>query len=87
MFYVSEPAAICCNPEDLITDDFVIVVDNVDPAVVGSTISFTSCPSELALTGPNTSVCMHTLIWEPDPEIVMCKGTHLCSMNTVLYIV
>ena len=42
----------------------------------GTTITL-SCPTGLALTGPNSLVCMGNGEWEPDPREAKCKGEKL----------
>ena len=44
-----------------------------DPAVEGTSV-YLICPLGQILTGPNTSTCMGTREWEPDPRKLECKG-------------
>ena len=44
---------------------------------VGSIINFT-CPFELILSGPNSTVCTMYGQWEPDPKEVECTLKGLC---------
>ena len=37
-----------------------------------------SCPTGLALTGPNSSICMGNGEWEPHPREADCKGEKIC---------
>ena len=43
------------------------------PALSGRSIKF-SCPSGMALTGPNVAICMENGEWEPDPSNIECIG-------------
>jgi hypothetical protein len=55
------------------SDDSVQVTNNRNPAIEGTIITF-SCPTELILTGSNTSMCMMNGEWEPDPRQIRCEG-------------
>jgi hypothetical protein len=47
-----------------------------EPAIVGTTISFSCSRPEDVLIGPNTVTCMDDGQWEPDPHQIQisCKG-------------
>ena len=51
----------------------MIVMDYMDPAIEGTTVTF-ECPPEHVLIGPNTTTCMGNGEWEPDPRDLACKG-------------
>ena len=49
-----------------------LVLDGILP-VEGTTFSF-SCPTGLALIGPNSTICTGNGEWEPDTSEVTCAG-------------
>ena len=65
--------AYCGNPLPAATNNYssprVIVYSDLPTTV------YFSCPSELVLTGPNTTMCVNNSRWEPDPSKVMCTKT------------
>ena len=73
---------IATCPQIMSSDDSVGVLNYRNPAIEGTTITF-SCPTELKLTGSNTSTCMKNREWEPDPKQTRCKGK---PINTTIII-
>ena len=43
------------------------------PPLEGESVNF-SCPPELVLIGPNSTMCMGNGEWEPEPREMVCKG-------------
>ena len=61
--------AYCGNPLPPTTNDSLQKV--IAYSDLPTTVYF-SCPSDLVLTGPNTTTCVNNSRWEPDPNKVMC---------------
>ena len=59
---------------------------DINPASEGTVITFTCSASDLVLTGPNSTICMSSGEWEPDPAEVACKGIIIImAANSCIY--
>ena len=61
----------------------VQVMGYEDPAREGAVITFV-CSSGLELSGPNSSMCMRSGEWEPDPREVNCSHDKLQPTNPTI---
>ena len=76
--------AYCHDPAHLIEDPME-VFGYMNPAIPGSSVTFGCSSTEYSLVGSNTSICMDSGDWEPDPrKEIKCKGVSNC--NNVLCI-
>ena len=64
---------VTCPQVQIDLDDLIMVVKHRNPAMQGTTVSF-SCPPGLLLIGSNASTCMGNGEWEPDIKGTRCKG-------------
>ena len=77
-FFVS---ANCRDPFSPQVNYSVIVTSYTDPALPGRSVQF-SCPPTLAMSGPNSSICMGNGEWVPDPWEVECT----CNLHGESYL-
>ena len=70
-FYFLAAHGFCGNPVDRILDDGIIVSGLTIPTVIGSNVTL-SCMPGMVQIGPNSSVCMESRKWDPDPSKVHC---------------
>ena len=63
--------AMCESLEGQLDDS--VVVSSIDPAVVGTTVTF-QCLVGSVSNGPVSSMCMENGEWEPAPYQVNCSG-------------
>ena len=76
-------AGKCSTPMALVTNN-VRIIGYEDPALEGAVITFT-CPSGSTLIGPNSSTCMGSGEWEPDPREVNCIGVLITTDTPTIY--
>ena len=58
--------------ESITIHGFIIM----NPAIEGTNVTF-HCPHGLLFNGPNTSTCMGSGEWEPDPQKLRCLGDYV----------
>ena len=68
-------AVTCENP---LLNQSLNILDYEEPAILGTTVSFTCSQPEEVLIGSNTVTCMDDGEWVPDPSQLKmkCKGMH-----------
>ena len=65
----------CVNLFELLTEanrQLVNITNNQSPTVEGTSVSFGCNVPQLQLEGPNSTTCMESGKWEPDPSNVGC---------------
>ena len=63
----------CGNPADWILGDGVTVSGLTIPTIIGTNVTLSCMPGHgMVQIGPNSSICMESGEWEPDPSEVHC---------------